>query len=204
MPRPPRDLAPGFHHVWVNATGRELYFRDPVDRMVWIRRLLRTLHAYQWTCVAFCQLDSHVHLLLEVPDGSLALGMKQLNVEYSKEFNARHDRSGQFVRGRYGSRRIADGDDLIATYAYVVLNAVAAGLAWQPEDWRWSSFATTLGRSADFAFVDASAAIAEAGGSVDALWKAVSSRLRARLAWPDRPRPVSDTGRGRAGQVSRP
>jgi hypothetical protein len=108
--------------------------------------------------------------------------MKHLNVEYSRDFNARHSRSGQFVRGRYGNRRITDGDDLLATYAYVVLNAVAAGLAWQPEDWRWSSFATTLGLTADFAFVDASVAIAEAGGSVDALRRSVSSRQSARLA----------------------
>jgi REP element-mobilizing transposase RayT len=182
MPRPPRDLAPGFHHVWVNATGDELYFRDPVDRIAWIRRLVRTLDAYQWTCVAFCQLGTHVHLLLRVRDSSLALGMKHLNVEYSRDFNARHDRSGQFVRGRYGSRRIADGDDLLGTYAYVVLNAVAAGLVEHPEDWRWSSYATTLELTADFAFIDASAPIAEAGGSVDALRKAVSSRQRARLA----------------------
>ena len=176
MPRPPRDLAPGLHHVWVNATGSELYFRDPDDRIAWIRRLVRTLDSYGWKCLAFCQLDTHVHLLLEIPDDSLPVGMKHLNLEYSRDFNARHRRAGQFVRGRYGNRRIIDGPDLVGTYAYVVLNPVAAGLCLRPEDWRWSSYATTLGIARDFPFVDASLVLAETGGSTDTLRSVVEGR----------------------------
>ncbi len=164
----------------MNATGDELYYRDAVDRIDWIRRLVRTLDAYGWVCVAFCQLDTHVHLLVEIPNDSLPLGMKHLNAEYSRDFNARHGRVGQFVRGRYGSRRIVDGRDLTGSYAYVVLNPVAAHLVVNPEDWRWSSFATTLQLSRDFPFVDAAAAIAEAGGSVGALQGAVTSVQRSR------------------------
>jgi hypothetical protein len=108
--------------------------------------------------------------------------MKQLNMGYSRDFNARHDRVGQFVRRRYGSRRIRDGRDLVATYTYVVLNPVLAGLCPRPEDWRWSSYGTSLRISEDFPFVDASLAVAEAGGSTQALSRAVDARARERLS----------------------
>jgi REP-associated tyrosine transposase len=182
MPSPPRDIAPGLRHVWVNATGNERYYVDNDDRIVWIGLLTGVLDRFGWRCIAFCQLSTHVHLILDIPDTSLPLGMKQLNMAYSKDFNARHDRGGQFVRSRYGSRRIIDGRDLVATYAYVVLNAVIAGLCPSPEDWRWSSYGTTLRISDDFPFVDASLAIAEAGGSTEALRRAVDGRAGERLS----------------------
>jgi putative transposase len=172
----------------VNATGNERYYVDKEDRTVWVRLLTRVLDHFDWRCVAFCQLSTHVHLIIYVPDTSLPLGMKQLNMAYSRDFNARHQRVGQFVRRRYGSRRIVDGRDLIGTYAYVVLNPVVAGLCPQPEDWRWSSYGTTLRISDDFSFVDASLAVAEAGGSIEALRRAVDARARERLS------PVTMTG----------
>jgi len=180
MPRRPRDVSPGFHHVWVNATGRWDYFIDEVDRIDWVRRVAHLVDRMSWKCVAFCQVTTHVHLLLETPDNSLAAGMRDLNREYSCVFNAHHERLGTFVRKRFGSRRIDGGRDLLATYAYVVLNAVEAGLCRQPEQWRWSSYATTIGLRNDFPFVDARAAIGEAGGR-ERLRSAVESALLDRL-----------------------
>jgi REP element-mobilizing transposase RayT len=184
MPAPPRDIAPGLHHVWVNATGSERYYIDNDDRIVWVRLLTNVLDRFGWKCHAFCQLSTHVHLIVYVPDSSLPLGMKQLNMAYSRDFNARHDRVGQFVRCRYGSRRIVDARDLVATYAYVVLNSVLAGMCPRPEDWRWSSYGTTLQISDDFPFVDASLVVAEAGGSTEALRRTVDARARERLSRP--------------------
>ena len=100
MPRKPRDVSPGFHHAWVGATGDWSYFLDEVDRIAWIRRLVSTLDRMAWTCVAFCQMSTHVHLLLRIPDESLAIGMRDLNREYSCDFNLRHGRVGTFVRKR--------------------------------------------------------------------------------------------------------
>jgi REP element-mobilizing transposase RayT len=168
--------------VWVNATGNERYYLDDADRIGWLRLLTRVLDRFDWRCIAFCQLTTHVHLIVSVPDTSLPLGMKQLNMAYSRDFNARHDRVGQFIRRRYGSRRINDGRDLAGTYAYVVLNPVLAGLCPRPEDWRWSSYGTTLRISNDFPFIDASLAIAEAGGSTEALRRTVDARARERLS----------------------
>jgi REP element-mobilizing transposase RayT len=147
-----------------------------------------------WSCIAFCQMSTHVHLLLEVPDESLAIGMRDLNREWSCDFNLRHGRQGAFLRKRFGSRRIHDAEDLLGAYSYVVLNPVAEGLCLRPEEWRWSSYRTAIGISADFPFVDARRVTADAGGTPRALREAVEATARARLL---RTRPEPGSGRVR-------
>jgi putative transposase len=176
MPRKPRDTSAGFHHVWVNATDNWPYYLDEVDRLGWIRRFVSVTARLGWGRVAFCQMTTHVHALVRTPERSLSAGMELLNRDYSKDFNARHERAGHFVRRRFGSRRIEDGTDLVGAYAYVVSNPVKEGMCPRAEDWRWSSYATTIGLSSDFPFVDATPVLAELGGSTAALREAVASR----------------------------
>jgi putative transposase len=160
----------------VNATSHWPYFLDDVDRMAWIRLLTRVSDRNGWRVVAFCQMDTHVHAVLDVENDSLPLGMEYLNREYAKDFNARHDRQGHLVRKRYGSRRVVGHRDLLGAYAYVVLNPVEAGACARPEDWRWSSYATTVGLTSDFQFVDARLVLAEVNRQVDQLRALVDAR----------------------------
>jgi REP element-mobilizing transposase RayT len=176
VPSPPRDAAPGLHHVWVNATGNWAYFIDEMDRRAWVELLQKVADSYAWRVPAFCQMTTHVHAIIDVPDTSLPLGMRHLNREYSKRFNARHDRAGHFVRRRFGSQRITSGRDLLGAYAYVVLNPVSEGMCPRAEDWRWSSYATTIGLTKDFGFVDAQPVIAELDGAIGALRALVAAR----------------------------
>jgi putative transposase len=162
----------------VNATSHWHYFVDDVDRLAWIRLLVRMRDRQRWRVLAFCQMTTHVHGLVEVQDESLPLGMEYLNREYSKDFNARHGRAGHLIRKRYGSRRVEGARDLLGAYAYVVLNPVEAGACSQPEDWRWSSYASTVGLTTDFPFVDPSIVLAEVGGRVDELRGLVNARAR--------------------------
>jgi putative transposase len=156
MPRAPRDSNPGFHHIGVNAAGPAPYFRDEIDHIDWIRRLVRLLDKYSWRCLAFCQMTTHWHALVETPDSSLSSGMHWLNSEYSKAFNDRHGRVGYLVRDRFWSRPKRDDEALKVAYRYVADNPVRAGIVNQPEDWPWSSYATTIGLNEAFPFVDAS------------------------------------------------
>ena len=192
MPRRPRDIRRGFHHAWVNATGDWDYFLDEVDRLACVRRFVSMLDRMGWKSPAFCQMSTHVHLLLDVPDESLPIGMRDLNREYSCDFNLRHERQGTFVRKRFGSRPIEGPADLLGVYSYVVLNPVSEGLCLRVEEWRWSSYRTTVGIASDFPFVDGSSVVAEAGGTREALRKVVEGAARTRLL---RTRPEPGSGR---------
>jgi putative transposase len=160
MPRRQRITAPGFHHVIVGATGPSPYFLDEIDRVAWVRFLVKTLDRYDWTCVILCQMTTHVHMLFEVPDESLPFGMHMLNTAYGKGFNARHDRQGNLLRARYWSTRIKDEAQLLAAFRYIARNPSHAGVCERPEDWFWSSFPTSCGLADTFPFVDASQVLA--------------------------------------------
>ncbi|MDX6480652.1 MAG: REP-associated tyrosine transposase [Gaiellaceae bacterium] len=168
--------------MWVGATGNEPYFIDELDRMMWVRGLVQTADKHGLTCLAFCQMTTHMHLLVNAPEGALSSAMKQLNFDYSRRFNVRHDRLGQFVRRRYGNRRVERAADLLGVFAYVVLNPVKAGMCPRGEDWRWSSLASTLGLTNDFPFVDASLVLAEVGGSAARLQTFLGARWRDHLS----------------------
>jgi putative transposase len=160
VPRGPRDATPGIHHVIVGATGPSPYFLDDIDRLTWVRFLIKILDRYEWTCIVMCQMTTHVHALFDVPDESLPLGMHRLNTAYGKRFNARHDRFGNLLRSRYWSTRMKDERQLLAAFRYAARNPSRARMCERPEDWYWSSFATSCGLAETFPFVDASCVLA--------------------------------------------
>jgi hypothetical protein len=61
-------------------------------------RLARTVDLHSWSCLAYCLLDSHLHLIVETPEPNLGIGMKWFKGAYAQEFNYRHDRKGHLLR----------------------------------------------------------------------------------------------------------
>lgn len=173
MPRAKRDRAPGIHHVTTGSAGPVAYYRDDVDHIAWIRRLVRVLRRYDWTCIIACQLSTHFHLLLDIPDTSLPDGMRDLTSEYTKEFNARHGRIGYLVRNRYWSKRVTTNEYLLTAFRYIARNPVEAGLCHRPEDWYWSSVAASCGLADTFRFVDATIVLSQFGNSPAAAARAL-------------------------------
>jgi putative transposase len=155
MGQRPRDNTPGIHHIVVRATGSTEYFVDYIDRLDWLRRFIRTLDRYTWTCLLMCQMTTHVHAIVDVPDRSLSEGMQRLNGGYGREFNDRHERRGNLVGARFWSKRSTTAEQLLLTFRYVALNPVDAGICERAEEWFWSSFATSCGIATTFPFVDA-------------------------------------------------
>jgi REP element-mobilizing transposase RayT len=136
----------------VGATGPSPYFVDDLDRADWLRRFVRTLQRYEWRCIAFCLMTTHLHAILETGDESLPIGMQSLNTAYGKRFNARHDRLGNLLRARYWSVRAKDDAQIVAAFRYVARNPSRAGMCSTPEAWAWSSFATACGLTDAFPF----------------------------------------------------
>jgi putative transposase len=144
MSRARRDLAAGLFHVYSHSVWAAELYRDDRDRMVFLE-LARAVDKAQWLCLGFCVLGTHYHLLLDVDDGALPVGMHSLNFRHAVAFNVRHRMKGHVLGARDDSVRIEDDDQLLATFRYVMQNPVEAGLVGRPEDWAWSSFAATIG-----------------------------------------------------------
>lgn len=161
MPRPPRDTAEGVFHVFTHCVwGVPALYRDDTDRLEFLRHLGRVSARGGWTCLAFCLMRSHYHLIVKVEDGVLPPVMHALNLPYARVFNKRYGLRGHVQFDRYGARRIYGRDDLLGRYAYVVNNPLEVGACERAEDWSWSSHAGTIGMRPQHSFVDDSLVLA--------------------------------------------
>jgi len=148
MARPLRIEYPGaIYHVTSRGNDKKAIFKDEQDRENILRTLQHVNKRYHWLCHAFCLMDNHYHLLIETPDGNLALGMRQLNGVYTQLFNNRHNRTGHIFQGRYKSVLIQKDTHLLEVCRYVVLNPVRARMVEKPGDWKWSSYRATAGQT---------------------------------------------------------
>jgi len=127
MARPLRIEYPGaVYHVTSRGNEKKAVFKDEQDRENFLRTLQHVNKRYNWLCHAYCLMDNHYHLLIETPDGNLALGMRQLNGVYTQLFNNRRHRTGHLFQGRYKAILIQKDTHLLEVCRYVVLNPVRA------------------------------------------------------------------------------
>jgi putative transposase len=178
MARQRRDKSAGLFHVYTHSVWAAELFRDDRDCVVFLRELARAVDKAQWTCVIFCLMRTHYHLLLDVDDDALPLGMHALNFRYAVEFNRRHRMKGHVLGARYDSVRIEDEPHLLDAYRYVARNPVEAGSCQAAEDWRWSSFAAAVGAAEPIEFVDPGIVV----GCFDGPREIAAARLRAFVA----------------------
>jgi hypothetical protein len=92
-------------------------------------------------------MTNHYHLLIETPEGNLSIGMRQLNGVYTQLFNKWHGRTGHLFQGRYKAILIQKDSHLLEVCRYVVLNPIRARMVEKPEDYDWSSYRATAGKS---------------------------------------------------------
>lgn len=155
MPRDRRPTAGGVYHVITTSTTPDAFFRDDFDRIEFISLLAQAGRRFDWTCVSVCLMTTHYHLVLDVPENGLSVAMKWLNWKFARAFNRRYARRGHHVGARFSAIPIKDESQLLTAYRYVVRNPVRAGMCERPQDWLWSSYASTVGLAPGFSFVDA-------------------------------------------------
>jgi REP element-mobilizing transposase RayT len=157
MARPLRVHIPGMqYHVVARGNEKCCIFVDDEDCQVFMELLQAGLTRFRMSCMSYCLLWNHYHLLVAVGHHSVSRLMQQVNSKYVQEFNRRHDRVGHLTQGRFGSRMVDHGAYTRAVLRYIALNPVAAGRVKDPADWKWSSYRATIGLEAapDFLALD--------------------------------------------------
>lgn len=145
MARPLRPEYPGgVYHITSRGNARENIFVDNADRERCLSVLGDAVAKYNRLCHAYCLMDNHYHALIETPDPTLCMGMRQLNGVYTQAFNRRHRRVGHVFQERYKSILVEKEAHLLELCRYVALNPVRAGLVNDPGKWQWSSAKTSL------------------------------------------------------------
>ena len=139
------EIPGGIFHITARGNAQAEIFRDAIDYLEFLRKLALVVAEARWLCHAYCLLPNHYHLLVETPEPTLAFGMHRLNGRYARWFNRRANRVGHVVQGPYYAEPVSGDEHLLELFRYIALNPVSAGLCSDPAEWRWSSYAATIG-----------------------------------------------------------
>lgn len=154
MPRAPRNFIPnGIYHIAARGSDRGALFLFDGDRRMFLRRLVQTVADYELSCLSYCLMGNHYHLIVRTPDARLSKALQELNGGYSRHFNQIYGRDAHLFRNRFLARLIASEVHLLTACRYVAHNPVQAGLCGRPLDWPWSSYRTSAGLGTSL-FVD--------------------------------------------------
>jgi putative transposase len=144
--RPFRILeAGGLYHVVARGNDKMTIYRDDIDRRRFLTILDIAAERYCVECHAYCLMSTHYHLVLRTLYPNLSAVIQYLNGVYAQWWNNRHARVGHVFQGRFKGQLMQRDGYFLEACRYVVLNPVRAGLVKQPEDWLWSSYASTAG-----------------------------------------------------------
>ncbi len=161
MARPLRmEFAGACYHLTARGDRQEPIFEDDEDRIVFLDLLAKEVLQQGWLLYAFCLMSNHYHLLLETPAPNLVQGMRRLNGVYTQAFNRRHNRVGHVLQGRYKSILVDKDSHLRELCRYVVLNPVRAKMVAAVQDWYWSSYLPTAGKTTCPGWLAAAAVLA--------------------------------------------
>ncbi|WCE05588.1 transposase [Pseudoxanthomonas sp. JBR18] len=137
-------------HVVQRGVNRCAIFLDDEDRHHYRRLLRQACGRFGMHIHAFVLMDNHVHLFVSANQvGAVSAAMRLSGQSYVQAFNARHRLSGTLWQGRFKSCLVQTDHYALTVLRYIERNPTRARMVAHPEDYRWSSFHTHLGRALD-------------------------------------------------------
>jgi putative transposase len=156
MARQPRLIVPNQPHLILQrGNDKQLIFRDDDDHERFLGWLKECARLYKVAVHAWVLMPSQVIVLATPPDeDGLALMMQKVGRHYVPWFNKKYGRSGTLFEGRFRTSLVDAAHYLLAASRYLELAPVAAQLAPDPADYRWSSYAHHAGLRPDALVTD--------------------------------------------------
>ncbi len=134
-----------FYHVMLRGNRKQPIFREGNDYRAFEARLATSLLRGEARCHAFCWMNNHVHLLIQVSASPLHKVIHRVATTYAGWFNRKYDLVGHLFQGRYKASVVEDDRYLLQAVRYIHLNPVEAGIADHPGEYLWTSYRAYLG-----------------------------------------------------------
>lgn len=152
---PLREIDPqGVYHVMSRGNFRQRVFIDDHHYRRYLHLLQRVTNRRRWIILDWCLIPNHFHLVIQLTEGGLSDGMRELNGCFSRWSNRRTGRTGtgHLWKNRFKSLDLEDQAHFLMVARYVPNNPVKDGLVRRPEDWPWSGYRTAIGLEYPYAF----------------------------------------------------
>lgn len=147
MARKPRVHLPGgYYHVMMRGNlGSKLFFSD-ADRTRFLFLIQQGLERYGHRVHAFCLMDNHVHLLIQVGEVPLSRIIQNICFRYTRYINHQKKSIGHLFQGRFKAILIDADSYLLELVRYIHLNPVRAGLCKSADEFSWTSYHAYTGK----------------------------------------------------------
>lgn len=144
MGRMPRiQIENTLYYITSRGDHEQNIFVDKEDYATYIELLKKYKSQYKFKLFAFCLINNHIHLLLELRGGTtISQIMHSLNSTYTKYFNARHQKAGHLFQERYKMVLLEKEPYLLIASAYVHLNPLKLGLVSNIADYPYTNYAS--------------------------------------------------------------
>ncbi len=149
MARKPRvHVAGGLYHVMLRGNGGQDIFFSEDDRQHLYVLIQEGVERFGHRIHAFCLMDNHVHLAVQVADVSLSKIVQNLSFRYTRWVNKAQVRVGHLFQGRYKAILVDADAYLLELVRYIHLNPVRARMVSEPSAYAWSGHRAYLGEAA--------------------------------------------------------
>jgi len=128
----------------MRGNERKKIFRNSNDKERFLLGIEEKKKKATFLLHAYCLMDNHVHLLLNIKQDDLGEIMKSIGVRYASFYNWKHNRVGHVFQDRFKSEPIEDDRYLLAVVRYIHNNPVKACIVKNPADYRWSSYSNYM------------------------------------------------------------
>lgn len=148
MARKKRIHYPGaLYHVMLRGNAGQTVFHQDAECRYFEDILAQGLEQYEMLLHAYCWMENHVHMALQVREEPLSKLMQNISQRYTWWFNKRHDRAGHVFQGRYKAVLVDREAYFTELIRYIHLNPVRAGLVTDPLAYPRSSHAAYAGHT---------------------------------------------------------
>jgi REP element-mobilizing transposase RayT len=145
MARVPRLEVPfGYFHLVTRGNNKQEIL-DDWTRAQALARLERTARKFDWHVFAWAFMTNHVHVVLQLGEGGLSAGMRELNTGIANDSNFRFGRINHCFGQRFWSTHIRTDAHLLASIRYTLWNPARAGMGEHPAESGWTSFRAAAG-----------------------------------------------------------
>ena len=141
----PPNIPGATYHVMNRGNRKARIFEDDRDRNRFTELFVEAAAKYGVEILVVQQMDTHFHAVVTTPRGNLSEFMRQFQSEFARYSNWRHGRVGHLFQRRFRRVIVENDVHLFIAVAYVFDNPVKSGLVSRPEDWKWGTYAATVG-----------------------------------------------------------
>ena len=145
MARKPRIHYEGaLYHVIIRGNNRAYIFKNRENKEEYKKIVLKYKKRYRFKLYAYCIMDNHAHLLIEVCDIPLSKIMQGIQQVFTQHYNRKNRTTGHVFEQRYKSFLCDKDTYLLSLIRYIHQNPVRSKLTGGL-NYQWSSHQEYLG-----------------------------------------------------------